>query len=92
MVHVQQRAENSVNLLRYSSLLEEELADGAVVYRVSHSLLSEVAYELQPAATRAERHAAAARAVERVTRPICAVWRFMSEAPAMPWMRHGLSM
>jgi DNA-binding CsgD family transcriptional regulator len=52
--------------LRAANLVEEQLVNGSVVYRVAHPLLTEVAYELLPAAARGERHAAAARAMARV--------------------------
>ncbi len=51
--------------LRAARLADEQVPAGAVEYRVTHPLLSEVAYELLPAAARGERHAAAARAVLR---------------------------
>jgi DNA-binding CsgD family transcriptional regulator/tetratricopeptide (TPR) repeat protein len=51
--------------LRAAHLVDEQVLEGAVVYRVTHPLLSEVAYDLLPAAARGERHAAAARAVLR---------------------------
>ena len=56
---------DGVRRLRTAGLVEEELAGGAVSYRAAYRLLSEVAYELIPAATRGERHAAAAQAVDR---------------------------
>lgn len=56
---------DGVARLRAAHLIDEELTDGVVVYRVSHPLLGEVAYERLPVATRGERHAAAADAVAR---------------------------
>ncbi|WP_410670100.1 helix-turn-helix transcriptional regulator [Amycolatopsis sp. cmx-4-68] len=52
--------------LRAAHLVDEQVLEGAVVYRVAHPLLGEVAYDLLPAAARHERHAAAARAVLRI--------------------------
>lgn len=57
---------DGVARLRASNLIDEEVTGGSVVYRVTHPLLDEVAYELLPAATRGERHAVAARAMARV--------------------------
>jgi DNA-binding CsgD family transcriptional regulator len=57
---------DGVTRLRAAHLVEEQLVAGSVRYRVAHPLLNEVAYELLPAATRGERHAAAARAMARV--------------------------
>jgi DNA-binding CsgD family transcriptional regulator len=58
---------DGVRRLRRAGLVEEELLGGAVGYRAAYRLLTEVAYRLIPAATRAERHAAAVRAVASTT-------------------------
>lgn len=57
---------DGVAQLRAANQVEEHVVGGAVVYRVAHPLLNEVAYELLPVAARGERHAAAARAMARV--------------------------
>lgn len=56
----------SVALLGDLGLVDQHLVDGRVGYQVAHPLLAEVTLALLPASARRDRHAAAARAWQRL--------------------------